>query len=216
VAINFAAAEPISPGYEFVGYIPDYDAASGGPEGDLGVYYRSVANNTSTVTGGISFTISFYENGSNFTTATTLSHLRFLIYDHDGEPGQAESIRTYAADGFSGYQLGNVSGIHSHDEGDSWRFDSLGQGFAENSPDGGFIAYYENSSSVRFDLFATTEAGHPAGDNGIFVAFDGDLSLLGGGTSGFGTYIPIPEPSTPLIALTTTAMALLRRSRASG
>ncbi len=216
VAIDFTAAQPVSPGYEFVGYIPDYDAASGGPEGDLGVYYKSIFGNTSAVTGGISMRISFFEGGGNFTTATTLTHLRFLIYDHDGEPGQSESVRTYLSDGFSGYQIGDDSGIHSHDEGNSWRFDAFGQGFPETSPDGGFIAYYQNTSSIRFDLFSTTEAYHPAVNSGIFVAFDGDLGLLDGDSTGFGTFIPIPEPSTPLIALATTAMGMLRRSRTTG
>jgi hypothetical protein len=206
----------VSEGYDFVGYIPDYNQATGGPEGDLGVYYRSELGNQQEVTGGISYTISFYQSGSNFTTSQTLSDIRFLIYDHDGETGQSESIRTYAADGFTGYQIGNVSGIHVHDEGDSYRFDARGAGHPEDNADGGFIAYYHETSSIRFDMFSTTSPTLPGANNGIFGAFDGDLSLIGGNTSGFGTFVPVPEPSVNLLTAAAASLAMLRRSRPRG
>ncbi len=213
VTINFATSPGVSPGYEFVGYIPDYNSAAGGPEGDLGVYYRSMLNNVLPVTGGISYTISFYESGSNFTTSKTLSDFRFLIYDHDGEPGQSESIRTYESNGFVGYQIGNISGIHAHDENGAWSFDSRGSGHPEDNADGAFIAYYHNTSSVTFDMYATTLPWLPGANNGVFAAFDGDLSLTGGSTTGFGNYQSIPESSTSLLAVGAASLAMLRRKR---
>lgn len=214
VTINFATSPGVSPGYEFVGYIPDYNSASGGPEGDLGVYYRSMQNLLLPVTGGISYTISFYESGSNFTTAQTLSDFRFLIYDHDGEEDQSETIRTFESDGFVGYQIGTDSGITTRDgDGGIWDFDAGGVGHPETTADGGFIAYYHNTSSIRFDMYATTLPSLLSGNNGVFAAFDGDLSLTGGSTSGFGSYVPIPEPSTTLLAAAAASLAMLRRKR---
>lgn len=213
VTINFATSPGVSPGYEFVGYIPDYNSASGGPEGDLGVYYRSMLNNLLPVTGGISYTISFYESGSNFTTSKTLSDFRFLIYDHDGEPGQNESIRTHKSDGFVGYQIGSISGITAREGPGYWDFDARGYGHPEDNADGGFIAYYQNTSSVTFDMYATTMPWLPGANNGIFAAFDGDLSLTGGSTTGFNPYVSVPEPSTSLLVLGAVSLAMLRRTR---
>lgn len=213
VTINFNNSPGVSPGYEFVGYIPDYNSASGGPEGDLGVYYRSMLNNALPVTGGISYTISFYESGSNFTTAKTLSDFRFLIYDHDGEPGQSETIRTRESDGFVGYQIGSISGITAREGDGYWDFDARGYGHPEDNADGGFIAYYQNTSSVTFDMYATTLPWLPGVNNGVFAAFDGDLSLTGGSTTGFDPYVAIPEPSTSLLAVAAASLAMLRRTR---
>ncbi len=214
VTLNWAAGNPVSPGYEFVGYIPDYNSADNGPGGDLGVYYRSINGySNSNYTGGISYTITFYESGSNYTTQQTLSNFRFLVYDHDGEPGQAESIRTFASDGFVGYQIGENSGITTRNENGIWDFDSRGWNHPETTAEGGFIAYYENTSSVRFDMYATTSPTLPWGNNGVFAAFDGDLSVNGGNTNGFNPYQPIPEPSTPLLAMGAVSLAMLRRTR---
>ena len=201
--------------YNFVGWIPDYNSASGQPEGDLGVYYRHDGN-FAFPTGGITFSMSFYEGGGTFTNAAVLSDFRFLIYDHDGEPGQHESIRTYEDDGFTGYQLRDGSGIHTHDEGDSWRFDAGGTNLSETGPEGGFIAYYQNTSSIRFDMFATTYPTNPSGNNGVFAAFDGDLSVTNGGTGGFGAFVPVPEPGAAALACSTLALMLLRRHRRKG
>lgn len=201
--------------YNFVGWIPDYNSDSGQPEGDLGVYYRHDGG-FAFPTGGIAFTMAFYEGGGTFTNAAVLSDFRLLIYDHDGEPGQHESIRTYEDDGFVGYQLRDGSGIHTHDEGDTWRFDAGGTNLSETGPEGGFIAYYQNTSSVRFDMFATTYPSNPATNNGVFAAFDGDLSVNNGGTGGFGSFVPVPEPGSTALAGTSLALLLLRRHRRDG
>ncbi len=198
--------------YNFVGYIPDYNQSVGQPEGDLGVYYRHDGDFTAP-TGGIAYTLSFFEGGGTFSTAAVLSDFRILIYDHDGEPGQAESIRTYNSDGFTGHQNYNGSGITALDEEDSWRFDSGGMNKPEDGPQGGFLAYYQNTSSIRFDLFATTLPSNPAGNNGIFVAFDGDLSLTNGQTGNFGTFVPVPEPSAFSLTACALTMVMMRRRR---
>lgn len=207
----------ISEGYEFVGFIPDYNQqGTAEAQGDLGVYYRSTNGSLVPVTGGISYQISFYESGSNFGTSKMLTDFRFLIYDHDGEPGQAESIRTYGQDGFVGYQLNDGSDIHMHDEGGTYRFDSGGMNKSEINAEGGFIAYYHNTSSIRFDMFATTQPWLPQANNGIFGAFDGDLSVINGNTNGFEPYIAVPESSTSLLLAGAASLAMLRRKRPLG
>ncbi len=198
--------------YDFVGWIPGYNSLAGQPAGDLGHYYRHLPD-VSEASGGVSFSLSFYEGGGAFTTPAVLSDFRILIYDHDGEPGQSESIRTYLSDGFSGYQIHNGSNISAVDENGAWRFDSGGMNLTETGPDGGFIAYYRNTSSLRFDMLATTYPGNPSQNNGIFTAFDGDLSLLGGDASGFGSFVSVPEPSVPLLAASALSLLLGRRSR---
>jgi hypothetical protein len=200
-----------TPGYEFVGYLPDYNTAPGGPEGDLGVYYR-YNGDLNNPTGGIGYTISFYQGGGGFTTSQTLSNIRFLIYDHDGEPTQSENIRIYQSDGYTGYQSRIGSGIQGYDEGSTWNFDSRGLGFGEDNADGSFIAYYQNTSSVRFDIFSTS-LGTPFANYGVFTAFDGDLSLTNGSTAGFGSFVAVPEPSTPLFVMSTLFLSLLHRRR---
>jgi hypothetical protein len=198
--------------YGFVGWIPDYNNSNGQPEGDLGVYYRHTGD-FSEPTGGIAYTLSFYEGGGSFSTAVSLSDFRILIYDHDGEPGQSESIRTYLADGFTGYQIADESGIHAHDLGDMVQFDAGGHNLSETNSEGGFIVYYQNASSIRFDMFSTTRPSNPTSHSGVFAAFDGDLSLTDGETPGFGTYVPVPEPSTTLLVSGAIALILLRRRR---
>jgi hypothetical protein len=208
--------------YEFVGWIPDYNNAGGQPEGDLGVYYRhnrifdqfdGSMSPGGYSTGGISYSISFFVGGGLFTDAAVLSDVGFLIYDHDGEPGQSESIRTYESDGFTGYRIHDGSGIHTHDEDGTWRFDAAGGNLSETGPQGGFIAYYQNTSSIRFDLFATTSSDNPSGNNGVFTAFDGDLSLTAGGTDNFGAFVPVPEPSACCLLASALLLALTRRKR---
>jgi hypothetical protein len=209
--------------YNFVGWLPDYNSAAGQPDGDLGVYYRHDgffpqidplnpgAERFST--GGIAFTISFFVGDGTFTTSTVLSEVGFLIYDFDGEPGQSELLRTYLSDGFSGYRIRNGSGIDSHFQGDSQLFEAPGTNLSETGPEGSLIAYYQNTSQIRFDLFSTTSTNNPPGNNGIFASFDGDLSLVNGSLSGYGPLVSIPEPGVPLLAGTAIAALLLRRSR---
>ena len=198
--------------YQWVGWIPSYNGSSAND--DLGVYYRHDGNMLQP-TGGIAWTLSFYESGSNFSTPITLPGVRLLVYDHDGEAYQSESIRTFANDGFAGYQLHNDSGIHVHDEEGSYRFDSRGEGHPETTADGGMILYYHNTSSVRFDLFSTTQSQLPGPNNGIFAAWDGNLGLTNPATPGFGGFVAVPEPSSSLLIGVAGIALLLRRSRPS-
>ena len=195
--------------YQWVGWLPDYNSTDAND--DLGVYYRHDGNELQQ-TGGIAWTFSFFEGGSDFSVPVTLPGVRFLVYDHDGEPYQSESIRTFAADGFAGYQLHGDSGIHVHDEDGTYRFDSRGDGHPETTAEGGMILYYQNTSSVRFDLFATTLPGLPGQNSGIFAAWDGNLGLTNGGTEGFGEVVTVPEPSAAVLVLA-GALGLLRRRR---
>ncbi len=209
--------------YNFVGWIPDYNSAAGEPDGDLGVYYRHDGwfdppdplnpDAERFSTGGMAYTISFFVGDGTFTTSTVLSEVGFLIYDFDGEPGQSELIRTYMSDGFAGYRIRDGSGITSLFEGSSQLFEAPGVNLSETGPEGSFIAYYQNTSQIRFDMFSTTSTNNPAGNNGVFAAFDGDLSLIGGNTAGYGPYVAVPEPAAPLLAGTALAGLLLRRSR---
>ena len=196
--------------YQWVGWIPDYNASDAND--DLGVYYRHDGNFLQQ-TGGIAWTFSFYEGGSDFSVPITLPGVRFLVYDHDGEAAQSESIRAFAADGFAGYRLHGNSGIHVHDEEGSYRFDSRGEGHPETTADGGMILYYHDTSSIRFDLFATTLPWINPANLGIYAAWDGNLSLTDGSTEDFGEYVHVPEPSTTLLFGATAIGLLLRRAR---
>ncbi|MBC8126447.1 MAG: PEP-CTERM sorting domain-containing protein [Gloeobacteraceae cyanobacterium ES-bin-144] len=209
--------------YNFVGWIPNYNSASGQPEADLGVYYRHDGlfdppdpENPDAERfsfGGITFTISFFEGGGTFLNSTVLSEVGFMIYDHDGEANQSESIRTYQADGFSGYRIYNGSGIQATGDNGTWTFDAAGYGASETTPEASFIAYYQNSSSIRFDMFSTTSSLNPVGSNGIFAGIDGDLSLTDGQTTGFGAYVAVPEPTSPMLIASALSLILLRRRR---
>ena len=196
--------------YQWVGWIPDYNTTNASD--DLGVYYRHDGN-FAQLSGGVAWTMSFYEGGTNFTNPLTLPGVRFLIYDHDGEPLQDESIRAFGDDGLVGYQLATGSGIHSHQQGDSWRFDAGGIGKSETGPEGGMILYYQNTSSVRFDMFGTTYPGLPIQSSGIFQAWDGNLSLTNGNTNGFGPMVTVPEPSSVMLAALAAAKLAMRRRR---
>lgn len=198
--------------YQWVGWLPSYNNSA--MNDDLGVYYRHDGNPLQQ-SGGVAWTMSFYESGSDFSTPITLPGVRMLVYDHDGELYQSESIRTFAGDGFAGYQLHDGSGIHVHDEDGSYRFDSRGLGLPETTAEGGMILYYHNTSSIRFDMFATTLPQLPGPNNGIFAAWDGNLGVNNGGTSGFGEFVPVPEPTAPLLIGVASITMLMRRSRPS-
>lgn len=197
--------------YEYVGLLPGYNDANGQAGDDLGVYYRHINGDFSEPTGGMAYTITFFDGDSSFTNLATLSDFRLLIYDFDGEPGQSESIHTFVQDGFTGYQIYDGSGITATNEGATYRFDSGGSNQSETGPGGSFIAYYQNTSSIRFDLFSTTLPSNPAANNGVFAGFDGNLGVSGGQTSGFGSFVPIPEPSSFSLTACALSLGLLRR-----
>jgi hypothetical protein len=194
--------------YQWVGWIPDYNDSFA--NNDLGVYYRHDGN-LAQPTGGIAWSMSFFLGGSGFSTPVELPGVRLLIYDHDGESLQSESIRAFGGDGLVGYQLHQNSGIQAHDEDGSIRFDSRGAGHPETTADGGMILYYQNTSSIRFDMFGTTFPGLPPQNSGLFAAWDGNLGVNGGGTSGFQPFVAVPEPSTALLGALAVGLLLHRR-----
>ena len=97
----------VSPGYVFNNSIPDYRSNSvGEPNGDLGYVYSH--NGGASATGGITYTLEFFEGGGTFTTPMSLPQFRMLMYDVDGESIQSESVRVFASDGFFGFQVPSV------------------------------------------------------------------------------------------------------------
>jgi hypothetical protein len=197
--------------YELVGWIPDYNQDPGQPEGDLGVYGRSTDVN-GRFSGGLVWRMDFFEGGGSFTTPLTLPAFRFLIYDHDGEAQQRESLRVFLDDGFIGYQIRDDSGITAVDEGASWLFPSRGLNHSETNEDGGMILYFANTNHVLFQWDIENFGGLPPQNSGFFKAIDGDLSLTGGSTANFSTFAPVPEPSTSTLAIL-SILRLLRRQR---
>lgn len=197
--------------YELVGWLPNYDTIAGEPAGDLGVYHRFTGDYAAPA-GGISFRIDFFEGGGQFLVPVALPAFRLLFYDHDGEPTQSEAIRTYLGDGFIGYQLYQGSGITAVDEGGSFRFNAGGLNQPEAGPEGGLLAYYQNTGSVSIDML-TTSSATPFPNYGVFVAIDGDLSLTGGSTDPFAPYVPVPEPSAAVLLAAAGGLACRRRRR---
>jgi len=211
--------------YDLVGWIPKYN--SGSSVGDLGIYavYNGPQPDVSTpAVGGISYTLTFYEGGDLapgelFSTEFVVPEFSLLVYDHDGEPAQSEAIRTFFSDGFTGYQIRNGSGITAVNDGSSVTLQSRGLNHPETNDEGSFIAYYQQTSSVTFELLASTthDAVGPAGSfgntYGIFTAFDGNLSLINGNTANFGTFVPVPEPASVLLCMVGMTAGIFRRQR---
>lgn len=200
--------------YEFIGWLPHYNTADGQPGDDLGVYYRSEYY-VNEPFGGIAWTITFYEGGGSFSNLTSLDEVSLLIYDFDGEPGQSESIRTYLGDGLMGYQLQNGAGISTEGADDTWTFHSAGQDLSETGPQGSFILHYHNTSSIRFDMFSTTDPNHPWHRSGIFTGIDGNLGLAGTSAADYGAYQVVPEPGQAAMAAGAAVAFCLRRRRAA-
>jgi|GEM_PF-1956972 len=212
--------------YSLTGWIPEYNT-TGTNTGNLGVYSVFTGNypdETSSALGGLTYQMTFYVGGALaedqlFTTEIALPSFRFLVYDHDGEPTQSEAIRAFYSDGLTGYQIRNGSGITPVTDGSSVTFDSRGSNHSETNDEGGFIAYYENTSSVTFELLASTTHGAtgplgiPGNTYGIFTAYDGRLSLIGGDTTNYGAIVPVPEPSAVLLCAVGAIAALSRRKR---
>ncbi|MFT4175834.1 MAG: PEP-CTERM sorting domain-containing protein [Luteolibacter sp.] len=214
--------------YDLVGWIPNYNNQGGSYPGHLGayaVYNGDTPEAGSPALGGLTYQITFYTGGDSllpderYQTQMALPAFRFLVYDHDGEPSQSESLTAFYSEGFRGYQIRDGSGITTYTDGDSVTFHSRGANHSETDDSGSFIAYFENTSSISFQLTASTthEAVGPAGGwgntHGIFTAFDGSLNLVGGNTENFGAFMPVPEPSTALLGALAAIGTLLRRKR---
>ena len=194
--------------YNFIGSFPDYSSKTGQPDGDLGYLYEYSGGKNNYGAGGVTYKLDFFTGDGKFKTAFKLSDFRLMIYDVDGEASQSESVRVQDKDGFYGYSLPNVGGINVKKETGSYLFTGPGQNRDEDDPTGAFILYYHDTSSISLQMIANTFYGD-GGTNGVFSAIDGDLSLIGGG--GFGGVVPVPEPSSALLALFGTLIFMRRR-----
>lgn len=196
----------------FVGHFADYNSALGQPDGDLGVYYNATGNGL----GGVHYQLNFYQSGSNFTTAYTVSDLQLMLYDVDGESTQSEMLKAYAADGLKSYQTGtDASSVTAAPITGGVLFTGPGTNYAETDVSGAFILHYQNTSSILLDFQAdTTNISSRNLTNGVFSAIDGDLSMLNGDKSGFTAPQAVPEPSgAMLLCIGGMFLIFRRRSR---
>ena len=181
-----------SPAYFYSESIPNYSTASTAePNNDLGYIYVWDAGTGSTQPGGITYKLEFFDGGGTFTTPFVIPEARFLIFDVDGEATQTESVRTFTNQGFVGYQTPNTDTVALTEEngGESFLFTGPGVNVAESDNSGAFILYFENTSTVIFQMESITTSG--TADNGVFSAIDGDLSFLAGDFSDFFDFVSV-------------------------
>jgi hypothetical protein len=231
IDLRVTVSDPNGDRYEYLGAFPNYKHTNGAtqPNGDLGYLYEftsgsNLSSGSAARTGGITFNMEFRVGGTN--TPFVVPSFRLLMYDVDGESSQSESVRVFRDDGFYGYRLFNLdegeSGITVAEEGAvsedgafSYLFTGPGADVAEDNPRGAFVLYFENTSSIRLQMVSRTFTG--SGANGVFSAIDGDLSLFGGDDSdldeAFHSFVPVPEPSTTMLAVAAGLVFSLRGRR---
>lgn len=197
----------------FEGHYPNYNSPSTDePNDDLGHVY--IANGAGT--GGIDYTIEFFVGGTNFITPFTVEDFRLMIYDVDGESFQSESVTASNDDGLVGYQLPTTDEFEVVQNGEEYTFNGPGTNRSETDPSAAVILYFSDTSSVTFNLRATTLSSSPL-PNGVFSAIDGDLSLLGGidpvNDPGFDDFTPTPEPSSSMMLMIGAIASLMVRRR---
>lgn len=197
----------------FEGHYPNYNSPSTDePNDDLGHVY--IANSAGT--GGIDYTVEFFVGGTDFATPYVVDDFRFLFYDVDGEAPQSESVTASNDDGLVGFQLPTTDEFQVVQNGDEFTFNGPGVNRAETDPSAAVILYYSNTSSVTFNLRATTLPSSRL-PNGVFSAIDGDLSLLGGidpiNDPDFEGFTPTPEPSSAMMLMIGAAGSLMSRNR---
>lgn len=190
------------------GYYADYSSNTGEPNGDLGVYHTA----TSTGLGGVHYDMAFYLGGTSFATPYTVGQLDLLIYDVDGEASQSELLRAYTADGLVSYRTSsNAASVTPSIFTGGVLFTGPGHNTAETDVSGAFIITYQNTSHFRLDFESTTTGTVP---NSVFSGIDGDLSMLNGDFSGFGSIVSAPEPSGALLVAIAGMLLQFRRRRA--
>lgn len=167
------------------GYFPDYvSGATTGPVEDLGLRYMGTQING--VENGITLTFQFFDGtgakAGSFLDALTVSELEFALYDIDGDDGQTEFLRAYAADGLSSYQLGNSpQAVSATEEAEGvYRFDGPQFNVSETDNTGAVLLKYKNVQSLTLDLGSVQTGIWDR--NPVFTALDGDLSLFDAGS----------------------------------
>jgi hypothetical protein len=175
-------------GYSFVEHIPNYSVnTTGQPVGDAAFLYQKAANQTGL--GGMTYKIDLFNSGSNFTSAYTAADLKFLAYDVDGEASQGEAVRVFKNSGLYGYQVGNaINALIPTEDATSYLFTGRDANRLETDPSGAAIFLFRDVNSVTFQFEANTRTAS-AGNNPVFSALDGDLSIINRDTSGFAALV---------------------------
>jgi len=203
VTVDMKVTANVTGNYKFYGTYGDYNQALNQPEGDIGSLYY----NTAPGSGAMDYTMEFYVGGTNFGTRYTVSDLSLMIYDVDGEPGQTESFKAYASDGFLSYQLSSSNSLTPSLFNGGVNFLGGGTDIAETNASGAVILNYGPTDKVTLRFESTTASGS---GNGVFSAIDGDLS----GKNGTWTpAIPVPEPSSAFLVLVCGFFGIIRRRR---
>lgn len=187
------------------GFIPNYRPAGTNMSADLGFLYYG--NGINSIENGISVALSFFDGSGalsgSFDQSIAVDTLNFAIYDVDGESvakgggaDQSEFFRAFASDGLVSYQLGTTEqALTATQEGDALTFRGPDKNYAESDASGAVVLNYENTSGFTLDFGSVQSSG--ANQNGVFSAFDGDLSLID--LDKFGPEVapvsPVPAPA---------------------
>lgn len=204
-----------APRYAYNGTLPDYSEAAGEPGGDLGflLSYQGGAGPTGNFgSGGLTYNLEFFKGGSNFTDPYAIPDFRLMIYDIDGEGSQDEAVAAFADNGLISYQLSNANELAVTDAGDGYYL-FAGPGIVrdETDPRTAVILRYQNTSAIQLQMIANTKNNSP-NNNGVFVAVDGDLSMINAGSLAAPVYV-VPEPSSTALFLLASGGLMARRRR---
>ena len=204
IDMRVTVASPVGP-YSYIGLMPNVTMGTT-IAGDLGFLHQA----TSAGTGGVDYTLTFYQGGGIFSQTVVVPQLHWIINDVDGETHQTETVTAFNADGLQSYQVGNASNhVTAAMSASSVLFTGPGSNTDENDPTGAFVLTYANTSAVTLSFRSTT--GGFTFPNAVYTGLDGDLSS-NPTLTGFGTPVVVPEPSgAVLIAI--VGMPLLRRRR---
>ena len=205
IDMRVTVASPVGP-YSYIGLMPNVTLGST-IAGDLGFLHQA----NSAGTGGVDYTMTFYQGGGIFAQTVVVPQLHWIINDVDGETHQTESVTAFNADGLQSYQVGNAGNhVTAATSASSVSFTGPGANTNENDPTGAFVLTYANTSAVTLSFRSTT--GGSTFPNAVYTGLDGDLSS-NPTLTGFGPPVTVPEPSGAfLIAI--VGLSLLRRRRA--
>lgn len=190
------------------GFIPDYQPWGSDTAADLGFLYYG--NGINGLENGILVEFTFFDGtgdlAGTFDQMLEIAELNFAIYDVDGESirlgnsaDQTEFFSAFVSDGLTSFQLGDTpQALTAEQRGDAILFSGPDKNFSESDASGAVILNYENTSQFRLD-FGSVQSSGPY-QNGVFSAFDGDLSLIA--QSDFSDPVtPVPAPAALTLLL---------------